>query len=390
MGEFMSKLDFAAEEFADRRLRTREAIASAGLDWLIIFHPVSIHWLTGSDGKSYQEFQCLFLSATPGPVVVVTRDGERCEFQDDALVDQLWTFGGPEPEDPLSVFERVADSLRIRDGRVGIEVPAYYLHPYDYNRIREFLGTALIAEPTNLIPDLKLVKSPQEIAYIREASRIGDLAMQTFAAALRPGRTELQVAADVHQTLMASGSALAASPMNLVSGERSCFSHGPPTMRVLRTGDFGSIEYGSTWRRYTSTIGRNFCVGQPTSRMRELHDLVRTASDACIAEIRAGVPAEVPHLAAKRVIADAGLNEARVHTSGYGLAPGFPPSWAEPLHMIGGSAYVLQAGMVITVEPPVFIGQEHLGARLIDNVLVTETGAELLSRSSRDLICVSD
>jgi Xaa-Pro dipeptidase len=58
--------------------------------------------------------------------------------------------------------------------------------------------------------------------------------------------------------------------------------------------------------------------------------------------------------------------------------------------MIGGSAYVLQAGMVITVEPPVFIGQEHLGARLIDNVLVTETGAELLSRSSRDLICVSD
>jgi hypothetical protein len=76
----------------------------------------------------------------------------------------------------------------------------------------------------------------------------------------------------------------------------------------------------------------------------------------------------------------------RVHTSGYGLAPGFPPTWGEPLHMIGGSSYTLAAGMVVTVEPPVFIGPEKLGARIIDNVLVTETGCELLSRYSREII----
>ena len=107
-----------------------------------------------------------------------------------------------------------------------------------------------------------------------------------------------------------------------------------------------------------------------------------------IAEIRAGVPAVQPHEAAKRVIAEAGLEHGRVHTSGYGLAPGFPPTWGEPLHMLGGSTYTLQAGMVVTIEPPVFLGEERLGARLIDNVLVTETGAELLSQFSRDLIVV--
>ena len=100
------------------------------------------------------------------------------------------------------------------------------------------------------------------------------------------------------------------------------------------------------------------------------------------------MPAVVPHEAAKRVIAEAGLDRGRVHTSGYGLAPGFPPTWGEPLHMIGGSHYTLQAGMVVTVEPPVFLGDEHLGARIIDNVLVTDDGAELLSRFSRDLIVV--
>src|SRR5438105_5091902 len=109
----MSKHDFSTEEFATRRARAREAIGAAGLDWLLVFHPVSIHWLTGSDAKSYQEFQCLLISARPGPVIVLTREGERNEFRDDALVDEIRTFGGNEPEDPMAAFERLADSLGL-------------------------------------------------------------------------------------------------------------------------------------------------------------------------------------------------------------------------------------------------------------------------------------
>lgn len=384
----MSKHDFSAEEFATRRARVREAIGRAGLDWLVAFHPVSIHWLTGSDAKSYQEFQCLLISAQPGPLVVLTREGERNEFQDDALVDQVWTCGGREPDDPIAAFERLADSLGLKRAHVGIEVPAYYLHPHHYLQLKQVLGGALVAEPTNLVHDLKLVKSPAELAYIRRAVRIADDAMKVFARSLAEGRSELEVAGDVYQALLASGSGLAASPMNLVSGERSCFSHGAPTERQLRQGDYGNVEYGAMYKRYTSTIGRQFSLGRPTPRMIELYDLVRRAADACIAEIRAGVPAIVPHEAAKRVISEAGLDHGRVHTSGYGLAPGFPPTWGEPMHMFGGSRYTLQAGMVVSVEPPVFLGDERLGARLIDNVLVTDDGAELLTQFSRDLIVV--
>lgn len=384
----MSKHDFTLDEFESRRSRVREAIGQAGLDWLVVFHPVSIHWLTGSDAKSYQEFQCLLISAKPGPIVVLTREGELNEFLMDALVDQVLTVGGREPDDPIEAFENLAKAMGLLNSRVGIEVPAYYLHPHHYVRIKAMLGSALVSEPSTLIHDLKLVKSPTELSYIREASRIADTAMNVFVAALRENRSELEVAGDIYHSLLTSGSGLAASPINLVSGDRSCFSHGMPTDRRLRYGDFGNVEYGATYKRYTSTIGRQFCLGAPTPRMRELYELVRCASDACIAEIRPGVPAIVPHEAAKRVIADAGLDHGRVHTSGYGLAPGFPPTWGEPLHMFGGSTYTLQAGMVVTIEPPVFVGDENLGARIIDNVLITEDGTELLSQFSRDLIVI--
>ena len=135
----MSKHDFTQEEFDARRSRVRDALRQAGLDWFIAFHPVSIHWLTGSDAKSYQEFQCLLISAEPGPVIVLTREGERSEFETDALVDRLWTYGGGENEDPLVSFDRLVDGLQLYQARVGMEVPAYYLHPHHYERVKQSL-----------------------------------------------------------------------------------------------------------------------------------------------------------------------------------------------------------------------------------------------------------
>ncbi len=382
----MSKHDFDTAEFAARRARLREALAEADLDWLVVIHPVAIRWLTGSDAKSYQEFQCLFFSAEEAPLTVLTRAGEVAEFRDDALVDEVVGWGGGIAEDPIPHFRTVAKRLGLPGARVGLDVPACYLHPYHLLALREALGASLVAEPSTLVHDLTLVKSPAELAFIRRAAALADDAMAVFASALRPGRSELAVAGEVIATLMAAGSGLAASPINLVSGERSCFSHGAPTQRLLRTGDCGNIEFGATWHRYTATIGRQFCIGPPTPRMAELYAIVRRAQDACIAAIRPGVNASVPHEAARAVIVEAGLEPYRVHTTGYGLAPGFPPSWGEPVHMLNDSPYTLEAGMVLSVEPPVFIPEERLGARLIDNVVVTRHGAELLTQASRDLI----
>jgi Xaa-Pro dipeptidase len=382
----MSKHDFPIEEFSNRQSRVRAAMTEADLDWLMLIHPVSIHWLIGADGKSYQAFQCLLISAKPGPLVMFTRESERYEFEDDTLADEVVGWGGSEPADPVEVFQKLADRLGLLKARTGMEVPAYYLHPQHYVRLKAMFGDALVAEPTNLVNNLKMVKSPRELELVREASRIADIGTDAFIATFREGRTELEVAGAIYGAMMAAGSGLAGSTLNLVSGERMHLSHGAPTLRRLRRGDCGNVEFGAAYKRYTKTMGRQISLGAPSARMKEIYGIVQRAGDAMISAIRAGVPAVVPHEAAKRVIAEAGYDRYRIHTSGYGIAPGFPPAWGEPVNMFGGSKDVLQAGMVLSIEPPIFIGEEKIGARIIDNVIVTERGCERLSRHSRDLI----
>jgi Xaa-Pro dipeptidase len=256
---------------------------------------------------------------------------------------------------------------------------------YDFE-LKEILGDALVAEPTNLIQDLKTVKSPAEIEYMRQAAGMADAGMQTAVDSIGEDKTELEVAAEIHRTIMALGSDAPSSPMNFCTGERSCFAHGAPGDRKLRNGDFMHIQFGPSYKRYSATIDRQLCLGQPTPRMQKVYQLVRDATDAAIAEIKGGVPGIRAHETAKKVIAGAGMEQQRLHMSGYVVGPAFPPSFVDALIMDEGVEAILKPGMVVTVEPPLFGLEDNIGARLIENVLVTETGGEVLSKFTRDLI----
>lgn len=384
----MSKQDFAPAEFADRLSRLRAAMAAAKLDWLLVLHPVSIRWLIGQDTKSYTIFQCLAVSADTGRRVMFTRGTERAEFEADTLADEFRFYGGGEPEDPMTAFARFADELGLRSAKVGMEVPGGYLQPPHYVALKAMLGDALVQDASGLVSVLRAVKSPAELDYVRRAAAISALALQALIGAVREGVSELELAGVAYHALLSNGSGIPASTMNLMTGERSAFALGGPTDRTLRRGDTGLVEIGAARRRYTSTLGRQWNLGPASQRLQDLHAVILEASDACIAEMRGGAPAIAAHDASTRVIAKAGLNEYRVHTTGYGMAPGFPPSWGESPNLFGGSKDILQPGMVVSVEPNVFLPAEGLGVRLIDNLIITETGTELLSRTPRDLIIV--
>lgn len=382
----MSKTDFSASEFKERHARVRKAMGKHGIELLLVISPVNIHYLIGARAKSFQKFQCLFFTLEDRPLTFLTRLSEVAECHDMSLADDVRGWNGREAEDPIEAFKRITFEKDFNKLRIGLEVPYYYLSVYDYLKIKCVLGDSLLTEANSLIEDIKLVKSAKEIEYIRKAAEINDEGMQTCMEVIREGITGSEVAAEVYRTLLRLGSGFPVSAMNFGSGEDSCYAHPHPSDRQIKSGDFIHIEFGANYRQYTSTIGRQICLGQPTDRMIELYAIVRNACDVCISEIKAGVSAARPHEAAKRVIADAGMDEFRWHLTGYGIAPGFPPSWGESLLLFDCSHHILEAGMVVSVEPPIFIHEERLGIRLVDNVIVKEKNCEVLSNFSRDLL----
>ena len=168
----MWKNAFTLAEFYRRHDRVRAAMEAARIDLLLVFHPVNIQYLIGSQAKSYQEFQVLLFPLEDAPLTILMRLAEVAEISDLSLADDVRGWGGREPEDPLQAFAKILKEKNGSGRRIGMEIPEFYMHPYTHRRLCDLLGDAYVLDASLLIHDLKLAKSPAEIAYIREAAAI--------------------------------------------------------------------------------------------------------------------------------------------------------------------------------------------------------------------------
>lgn len=401
--------DFTREEFAGRHARVRAEMARRGIDLLLVISPPSLNWLIGYRGKSYQDFQCLYFPLTPGPLTFVCRFSDEAEMERLTLADRVYgfvanegvradaeavaeagqSFGGRPVEEAVAAFARILAEYAEGGTKIGYEAPPYALSPHDYDGMRAALAGHEAANANDLVATLRAVKSPAEIAMFRRAAKITDLGMRATFAAIHEGANEYQVTAEIVRTMIAAGSDAPTSPPNFVTGPRTAYAHALPTERRIERGDLMHAEFGSSYHRYPVSIARNMALGDPGARARELHDIQLAACDAVIDAAKPGNTTADPHEAARRIFAEAGLERGFVHTAGYGLGPAFPPVWGiEPLHFSPVAPIALLPGMIFTVEPPLMLREEGLGVRVIDDILITEDGNEILSEIDRGLAII--
>jgi len=219
---------------------------------------------------------------------------------------------------------------------------------------------------------------------MRRAVAIVEAALAETMAGLKPGQTERQVAADLQVALLRQGTESPPFQPIVVSGPNGALPHAIPGDRPIRSGDMVTIDCGASWNGYVSDITRNLAVGAVDPDLLAIHQIVREANAAGRAAARPGVPAEEVDHAARDVIARAGFGDFFVHRTGHGLGLEIH----EPPYIVEGNAEPLQVGMTFTIEPGIYVPGLG-GARIEDDVVITEDGAESLTRFPRELRTVA-
>lgn len=234
-----------------------------------------------------------------------------------------------------------------------------------------------------LVEPLRRIKDHTEIEVLTRAGRLLSSVADQLALWVRPGRPEREIAADIDRALVMAGFNKPAFDTIVASGPNSALPHARPGGRTLGEGDLVVLDFGGVLEGYCVDLTRMAAVGRVAPEALALYDAVRQAHGAALAAVAAGVSARDVDAAARQVLDAQGLGEAFVHGTGHGL--GLEVHEAPRVSRLVPSEQRLEAGMVCTIEPGAYVPGVG-GARLEDDVVVTDRGAQLLTTTSRDLL----
>ena len=292
---------------------------------------------------------------------------------------RLFTYRDEEGHE--QAFHQAAGELELDGKTIGVEYLTMRL--LEMRRIEQAASGCRLLAVEPWLPPLRMSKDDAEIDHMRQAVGIAERAMQSLldAGAIRTGRSELEVAADLRIALLQAGAQGDAFSPIVVAGPNSASPHASPSDRPLESDELVVIDWGAVHRGYRSDITRTFVLGSPTPEMERIHDAVLAANQAGRLAIRPKMLAQDVDRAARRVIMRSGYGPYFIHRTGHGLGL----ETHEPPYIVEGNQELLEAGMTFTVEPGIYLPGVG-GVRIEDDVVVTADGSETLTTLPRDLI----
>ena len=377
-------LAFPIATYHDRVAGVRAELERRGLDGVVVTLPDAIHWLTGFDTIGYLWSQSVVIDLNDDEPVLHTRTTEE-----PGVLATTWLttakYYDIATQDPTA---ELADTLRDRglaNGRLGVDLRSFAFLPAQREQLAELLPEVEWVDTTDLVAELRLVKTPLELAYQRQAAAIADAAMNATLAALRPGVSEVEMAGLAAAALGAAGSEYAAIPPMVSSGPRSAMVHAMASRRVIGQGDVICVELGASVHRYHAIVMRTAVIGAPPARVSAVYDCARRGMEAALEASKPGAAAHEPDDACNAVLDELDLVRRRCHRIGYSIGVAYPPGWLEPMMLVAGDEHVLGPGMSFSLEPNLALADEGFGIKVGETVLCTEDGAERLSAVDLEL-----
>jgi Xaa-Pro aminopeptidase len=367
-------------DYVGRQLRLSTQLAEKRLPAMLITHLPNVRYLCGFTGSA-----AILAVAVAGkrPRLALFTDGRyteqaRLEVQGAKVV----IARGGALREAAGWLARNAEV----NAKVGFEADHFSFSAYESLRK---LASRLKWQPTSqLVERLRAVKEPAEIAQIRAAIDLASQVYDSIVADIRPGILETAIAAELEFVCRRMGAERMSFETIVASGTRSALPHGIASTQPIAANGFVIIDFGVVLGGYCSDMTRTVFVGQPNRRAERIYQAVLNAQLAGIKAVTAGLATTKVDYAARKVLEKAGLGEYFTHSTGHGVGI--------EIHELPGLRRAtkttkppqperLEAGMVVTIEPGVYI-PGYGGVRIEDMVLVTDTGCEVLTPNSKELI----
>ena len=350
-----------------RLQQLRKQFASLNIDaFLVTFQP-HLRYMSGFSGSSGIGL------ITSDRAALITDGRYASQVYDEVKAWKIFITQG-------SLFEELGKRKLVSNGmRIGFD--GNTLIYTQFQQLKKYYPKVKFLPKAETIEKNSVIKDESEIRTIQRAVAITDDVFDEMLSLIKPGVTELDLAAEISYRQKKHGAEGDAFESIVASGERSALPHGRASAKKIQKGDLLTLDFGCIVDGYHSDMTRTVVIGRPKSEAKKIYSVVRDAQERAIESVRAGMKAKNLDAVARTMIRGQGFDKFYRHSLGHGIGLQIH----EPPRISVLSTTVLETNMVITIEPGIYI--PHLGGvRIEDDIVVRNGRCEVLNRSTKDFL----
>ena len=380
-------IHFTKEEFSIRKSKVLAELKKQNLDALLMFKQESMYWLTGYDTFGYVFFQSLILTSK-GELVLLTRAPDLRQAQNTSIIKDIRIWIDNEESKPSDELKNILSELNLEKSNLGIEYDSYGLTGKNAielnNSLRNFLK---LHDKSQLISKQRLVKSSQEIKYVKKASELADKALDEVWKNAKIGISEGKILAEMQKVIYEGGGDYPANEFIVGSGHNALLCRYQAEKRILSNPDQLTIEWAGAYKHYHSAMMRTIPIGKANPKHYKMHEACLEALNKCKEKLISGnTVGEVFNEHAK-TLDNLGYNKSRMNACGYSLGATFSPNWMDvPPMIFANNPLILKPGMVFFIHMILMDSENQLAMNLGETYLVNEKGNERLGKKKLDLV----
>ena len=385
-------MNFSNKEYKERLKKVQSSMQKKGIELLISQDTANINYLTGYDAWSFYYAQCVIVHINANePICFIRAQDAGGAFiksylkkENIVIYDEKYIHSWP--SHPYDALVDLLKKNKWDNLNIGVEMDAHYFTAYCYEKLKQGLPNATIKDSERLVNWVRIIKSDQEIDFMKKAAVISENAMKTAMDIINPGVRQCDAVAEIQKTLFKGtndfGGEYASIATLLPTGKGTSASHLTASDEKFVTGEATVVELSGTYKRYHAPMARTVNLGKPEQKKI---DAMNATNEALEAGIKASKPGNTANDVAEKFWAILDKYKIKKESrTGYSIGIGYPPDWGEhTLNISKGDMTILKPNVCYHMIAVMQFGD--WGVEASESIRITEEGNELLCNFSRDL-----